>query len=224
MNQMMRPFPALDWSAIDTVLLDMDGTLLDLRFDNWFWREHIPDHYARRRGLDPAAARAQLAPKFHAALGTIDWYCIDHWSRELDLDIRQIKRAVRHEVRYLPGAEQFLAKLAVSGKRRVLITNAHPETLAIKNEQIALAAHFDASYSSHRFALPKEDPEFWSRFRAEEPFEPARTLFVDDSVPVLEAARRHGIAWLRAVRRPDSALPPNDIATFPAVDRVCDLL
>jgi len=215
---------AVDWSGIDTVLLDLDGTLLDLSFDNWFWREHVPGHYGRAKGLDAREAWAALEPKFRAAAGTINWYCIDYWSRELDLDIPLLKRAVRHEVRFLPGAEEFLAKLAAMGKRRVLITNSHPETLAIKGEHVPLATHFDASYSSHRFAAPKEDQAFWPRFRAQEPFDPARTLFVDDSIPVLESARRFGIAWLRAVRQPDSGRPPNEIRGFAAVDRVADLL
>ena len=154
---------AVDWSGIDTVLLDLDGTLLDLSFDNWFWREHVPAHYGRAKGLDARLAWEALEPKFRAAAGTINWYCIDYWSRELDLDIPLLKRAVRHEVRFLPGAEEFLAKLAAMGKRRVLITNSHPETLAIKGEHVPLAAHFDACYSSHRFEAPKEDPEFWPR-------------------------------------------------------------
>ena len=215
---------AVDWSGIDTVLLDLDGTLLDLRFDNWFWREHVPGHYGRANGLDAGEAWAVLEPKFRAVMGTMNWYCIDYWSRELDLDIPLLKRAVRHEVRFLPGAEEFLLKLATTGKRRMLITNSHPETLAIKSEHVPLAAHFDASYSSHRFEVPKEDPAFWGRFRAHEPFEPARTLVVDDTPLVLESARRYGIAWLRAVRRSDSGRPPNEINGFVAVDRVADLL
>lgn len=215
---------AVDWSGIDTMLLDLDGTLLDLRFDNWFWREHVPGHYGRANGLDAGEAWAVLEPKFRAVMGTMNWYCIDYWSRELGLDIPLLKRAVRHEVRFLPGAEEFLLKLATTGKRRVLITNSHPETLAIKSEHVPLAAHFDASYSSHRFEVPKEDPAFWARFRAHEPFEPKRTLIVDDSSVVLESARQYGIAWLRAVRRPDSGRPPNQINGFAAVDRVADLL
>jgi putative hydrolase of the HAD superfamily len=220
----MRATPAVDWAAIDTVLLDLDGTLLDLRFDNWFWQEHIPIHYARRRGLDPAAARSLLEPKFRALRGTMDWYCIDYWSRELELDVRALKRAVRHEVKFLPGAEQFLIRLAATAKRRILITNSHPETLAIKCEHVPLARHFDASHSSHLYAVPKEHPEFWSRFSAREPFDPARTLFVDDSIPVLESARRFGIAWLRAVRSPDSGRPPNEIADYVTIDGVAELL
>jgi FMN phosphatase YigB (HAD superfamily) len=48
------------WEAIDTVLLDMDGTLLDLRFDNYFWMEFLPERYAERHGLTPEQARAVL--------------------------------------------------------------------------------------------------------------------------------------------------------------------
>jgi putative hydrolase of the HAD superfamily len=215
---------AVDWSAIDTVLLDMDGTLLDLRFDNWFWREYVPAHYARARDLDPAAAWGLLEPKFRAVVGTMNWYCLDYWSRELQLDIAALKREVRHEVRFLPGAEQFLRRLASTGKRRVLVTNAHPETLAIKTAHVPLGAHFDASHSAHGFSVPKEDPRFWARFRAHEPFDPARTLLVDDSVAVLESARRHGIAWLRAIRQPDSARPAHAVTGFLAVDRIAELL
>ncbi len=54
----------VDWSQVDTVLLDMDGTLLDLHFDNRFWNEHLPRCYAQARGLDEAAARAELMPVF----------------------------------------------------------------------------------------------------------------------------------------------------------------
>ena len=220
----MQTHMPLDWSRIDTVLLDMDGTLLDLRFDNWFWQEHIPQLWAARRGIALDEARRVLAPRFGAVAGTIDWYCIDHWSRQLDLDIGAIKRAAAARVSFLPGAEGFLSRLRAAGKRRVLVTNAHPETLAIKDERTGLTQLFDASYSAHPFATPKEDPAFWARLRAEEPFDPGRTLFVDDNLDVLEAARGHGIAWLRAVRCPDSGRPPKDTRDFACVDRVSELL
>jgi HAD superfamily hydrolase (TIGR01509 family) len=215
---------AIDWSRIDTVLLDMDGTLLDLRFDNWFWQELIPRRYAVAMGMSAAGAWEMIKPKFLAARGTIEWYCIDHWSRELGLDIAQIKRSVLQQIGYLPGAEDFLLRLKASGKRRVLVTNAHPMTLAIKDEQVGLKAHFDACYSTHSFDAPKENPAFWPRLQAAERFISERTLFVDDSLAVLEAAHDFGIRWLRAVRRPDSAQPAQDTGRYPAVDRVADLL
>jgi 5'-nucleotidase len=215
---------AVDWSAIDTVLLDMDGTLLDLRFDNWFWQELIPRRYAAANGLSDAQSRDKLAPKFIEVKGTLQWYCIEYWSRELGLDIGGIKREALARVGFLPGAEEFLSKLKISGKRRVLVTNAHPAALGLKNEQVALTRYFDACYSTHRFTLPKEDAAFWPRLAAEEGFAPQRTLFVDDSLSVLDAARGFGIAWLRAVRCPDSGLPPQPTGDYLAVDRVADLM
>lgn len=214
----------LDWSAIDTVLLDMDGTLLDQRFDNWFWQELIPSRYAAARGLTQPQAWAVLAPKFRAVRGTLRWYCIEYWSEELGLDIVGIKRAALEQVDYLPGAQDFLMKLKLSGKRRVLVTNAHPVTLTIKNEQANLTAYFDACYSTHPFRVPKEDAGFWPQLNALEPFVPQRTLFVDDSLPVLDAACRFGIAWLRAVRLPDSGRPAQDTGSYASVDGVADLL
>jgi len=220
----MRAPAAVDWSAIDSVFLDMDGTLLDLSFDNWFWQELVPSRYASLHGIGVEEAKTHLAPRFAQASGTIDWYCIEYWTRELGLDIGALKRAARDEVRFLPGAQEFLARLQGSGKRLVLITNAHPETLAIKDGRVGLSRHFHASYSAHPFQAPKEHPDFWARLRAREPFSPARTLFVDDSLPVLECARGEGIGWLRAIRRPDSRQPPKDTKDFAAVDRVLELL
>lgn len=220
----MSPHAPLDWSAVDTVLLDMDGTLLDQRFDNWFWQELIPRRYAAARGLSEAAARELLAPRFQAVRGTILWYCLDYWSGALDLDIAAIKRAELDKVGYLPGAREFLEKLAASGKRRVLVTNAHPATLEIKDEQARLTRHFDAVYSTHSFRAPKEDASFWPRFHGREQFAPGRTLFVDDSLPVLDAAHDFGIGWLRAVRLPDSGRPPQHTGRYAAVDRVDELM
>lgn len=215
---------AVDWTRIDTVLLDMDGTLLDLRFDNWFWQELIPQHYARAHGLSAERTREILRPKFLASMGTLDWYCIDFWSRELALDIQGIKMSVQEQVRFLPGAPEFLAALARRGKRRVLLTNAHPATLAIKDEHIGLRRHLDVCYSTHPFGVPKENPQFWPRFHVHEPFDPARTLFIDDSVPVLKAAAEFGIRELRAVRLPDSGRSAKSTGDFPAIDGVAQLI
>jgi HAD superfamily hydrolase (TIGR01509 family) len=217
------PGTALNWSEIDTVLLDMDGTLLDLRFDNWFWVTLIPTRYAALHGISEDEARLRLRPKFHDVAYTLNWYCIDYWTRELGLEIAALKRTVKDRVGYLPGAEGFLQRLKGSGKRVVLVTNSHPETLAIKDERVALTRYFHATYSTHSFGVPKESAEFWPLLLAEEKFAPGRALFVDDSLPVLESARRFGIAHIRAVRNPDSGAPPQGTRDFVAIDGVGEL-
>jgi putative hydrolase of the HAD superfamily len=220
----MSESKALDWSRIDTVLLDMDGTLLDLAFDNHFWLDLVPAHYARLHGLEVAEAKGRLKPRFRAIEGTLDWYSIDYWSRELGFDIGAVKVDARERVCFQPRAEAFLETLASLGKRRVLLTNAHPKALAIKDAQLQLARHFDAVYSTHRFELPKEHRDFWPRFHASEPFDRARTLFADDSPAVLRAAHAFGVQWLRAILRPDSGQPARVQSEFAAVDYVADLL
>jgi 5'-nucleotidase len=220
----MHRAAALDWSAIDSVLLDMDGTLLDLRFDNWFWLREIPRRYAALHGISEVAAQESLRPKFQVVAGTLPWYCIEYWTRELGLDIAALKRTVQERVGFLPGAQEFLQKLRQTGKRVVLVTNSHPTTLAIKNERVALTQYFDACYSSHPFAVPKENARFWPLLSEREKFEPARTLFVDDSLAVLESARKFGIAHLRAVRRPDTGAPAQGTRDFAAIDGVAELL
>ena len=52
----------LDWNNISTVLLDMDGTLLDLHFDNYFWQHHVPVRYAEKHKLELDDARNFLFP------------------------------------------------------------------------------------------------------------------------------------------------------------------
>jgi HAD superfamily hydrolase (TIGR01509 family) len=185
----------------------MDGTVLDLRFDNFFWLEELPRQYAVRHGLDPEAALAQLMPKLDAVRGTLAWYCTDYWSGELALDVMALKRKHRSRIRYLPGALEFVAAARRRGKRVLLTTNAHPATLAIKDEQVGLAPHFDALISSHDVGAPKESREFWPLLQAQAGLDLGTTLFVDDSAPVLEAARAARVRWVYQILQPDSTLP-----------------
>ena len=208
----------LDWSNINTVFLDMDGTLLDLHFDNHFWQEHVPLRYAERLGGDVQRAKEELTPRFRRAEGTMDWYCLDYWSRELDLDIALLKYEVAHLIAVHPHVIEFLEAVRQTGKRMVLVTNAHSKSLALKLERTQLGGHFDAVICAHDLGLPKEDPAFWARLAQREPFIAQHTLLVDDSLPVLRSAQRHGIAHLLAVRQPDTRGPVRDVTEFPAID------
>jgi FMN phosphatase YigB (HAD superfamily) len=96
--------------------------------------------------------------------------------------------------------------------------------LAIKDERTQVVSHFDADFSSHSFGAPKEHQQFWQALAKVEQFDPQRSLFVDDSLPVLRAARAAGIGLIYAVRCPDSDAPPRLQHEFPAVDAVADLL
>jgi 5'-nucleotidase len=214
----------LDWSLIDTVLLDLDGTLLDLGFDNDFWLERIPRAYAAAHGITLAAARQLLTGRFRACEGTLSWYCIEHWSRELGLDVVALKRACAERIAWLPGAREFVVRVRAAGKRLVLLTNAHPVALAIKDERTGVSQLVHAAFSSHEFGVPKEDPRFWRAVQQSAPFDAHRALFVDDSPAVLKAAAASGIRFVYGISRPDSRGAPRLHEQVAAVDAVRDLL
>lgn len=210
----------ISWETVDTVLVDMDGTLLDLAFDNFFWLDLVPRTYAAHHGLAESRAREDLMRVYRDLEGTLAWYCIDHWTERLELDLRALKRQHRHRIRYLPGALEFLASVRSRNKRLLLVTNAHRAVLEVKVEQTGLDREVDAMISSHDFDSPKESPEFWQRLDAAVEFDSRRTLLVEDSVSVLEAARSYGVRHTVAIRRPDTNRPPREIDDFPSVDGV----
>jgi putative hydrolase of the HAD superfamily len=214
----------VDWSLIDDVLVDMDGTLLDLSFDNFFWRELVPLRYAHIHGLTGAAAQQHLAPRFAAKVGTLEWYCLAHWTRDLGMDLKALKREHREHIRYLPGARDFLSAVRARGKRVRIVTNAHRDTFDVKAEHTGIDTLVDGVVCSHDFSAPKESPAFWHALDRHEPFDRQRTLLIEDSLAVLAAARDYGVRHTLAIRRPDSREPARDIADFTAIDGVFELV
>jgi 5'-nucleotidase len=219
-----RGASVLDWSRVDTVLLDMDGTLLDLGFDNYFWLQLVPERFAARQQLPLDAAVAQLRPRFAAKQGTLEWYCTDYWSRELDLDIAALKREVSWRVSFLPGAQQFLAQLRERGLQVALVTNAHRDSLSVKAARTGLTKYFHATVCSHQYGVPKEHPEFWPKLAAQLQFDPLRAVMIDDNLAVLRAARDYGIGQVVAVTQPDITGPIRVIDEFASITAVIDLL
>ena len=213
----------LPWKDIETVFLDMDGTLLDLHFDNQFWREHVPLRYAEKHSLSLEDAKQDLYPRFQSVEGTMDWYCVDYWSRELGMDISALKLELEHLIQVHPHVADFLQMLRRTGRRIALLTNAHQKVIDLKMSSTGLAEHFEPLICAHAFRVPKEDPRFWPKLAREDPFHRETTLFVDDSLPVLRSARDYGIKFLRAVRLPDSKAPPKETDDFTAIESFDDL-
>jgi 5'-nucleotidase len=214
----------IPWNSIETALLDMDGTLLDLHFDNYFWHEHVPLRYAQKNGIALAEAARQLHARYDAAAGTLNWYCVDYWSHDLGLDIRALKYEVADKIALQPHAIEFLGAIRARGKRLALVTNAHGKTLALKLERTGLGDHFDGIVCAHDLGLPKEHAGFWDRLRREWPFDPETSVLVDDSLPVLRAARQYGIEQCIAVKRPDSKGPEKSTVEFQAIGSLRELI
>ena len=214
----------IDWNAIDTVLLDMDGTLLDLHFDNYFWMEYLPRQYAAKHGISEQESAEHLHGQFSSERGTLDWYCLDHWSRRLDMDIPTIKREIQHMISLRPFAIEFLQELHASERDVVMVTNAHGKTLDIKMDNIDITGWFDRVVVSHDLGAPKEQQAFWHRLQELHPFDPARTLLVDDTEDVLASAADYGIAHLLTLLQPDSQRQKRIDTRFPGIHHFDEIM
>lgn len=208
----------LDWNRIDTVLLDMDGTLLDLRFDSEFWLNHLPNRFAAHHGLEAGAAQAKLDVLFRSSRRKLEFYCLDWWSAQTGLDIVTLKHDLVHLIGFRHNAREFLGAVRASGRRSVIVTNAHRASLDLKHRHTGIIDLVDAVESAHDHRLPKEEGRFWSTVQGRLGFDPERTLLVDDNIDALVAAQAYGIGHLLAIAQPDSGGTRLQGLPFPALE------
>ena len=208
----------------DTLMLDMDGTILDLAFDNYVWLGLVPRRYAAANNMTHEEARATLLEKYRSVQGDLSWYCLDHWNDRLGIDVVKIHHDVTYRIAYLPGALDFLRKLRELDKRVLLVTNSHPDTLELKDAVTGLGDYFDGIHSSHAYGHAKESQSFWRALQDDVDFDVSTTLFVDDSQPVLKSAQDYGVKMLVTVTRPATTEPARQGSDFRGVERVADML
>jgi len=196
-----------DWTAIDTVLLDMDGTLLDLHFDNAYWLQHMPIAYGKLNGLSYEQALDKIRPIFEREAGTLNWYSVDFWNAELGLDVVAGSRKLSHKIAYRPRAREFLSACKHNCDDIRLVTNAHRATLDMKIEFTQIDRYFHQMLCSHELNHAKEDQRFWQNLHIHTQYDPERTLFIDDNDAVLNSAHEYGIKHLYSIAKPDSVTP-----------------
>ncbi len=202
----------------------MDGTLLDLHFDNYFWQIHVPQHYGLQQGLSLEESTRLLSPRFAAQQGSLNWYCLDYWSKDLGLDIVQLKHDIQERIALRADALDFLQALAASNKHVWLVTNAHPQALALKLNKTLISHYFSHIISSHQFGKPKEHLSFWTDLQAYAHFDPKRTLFIDDSESVLKTAANFGIQHIFSIHQPDSQTQQQRHSAFKMIEHFADIL
>lgn len=214
----------IDWSNIETVLLDMDGTLLDLHFDWHFWMDVIPQAYADKNAVSVEHAKELIHNKIHSQTGTLNWYCLDYWTETLDLPIAELKRELRHQIKVHPEVMDFLVFLKQQNKTVIMVTNAHRDSLAIKLEMTEIGAYFDKLISAHDFGMPKEDITIWSEIQKVKPYNPKTTLLIDDNIHALTTAQNYGIKHLLCATFVSPKLDAIDPKGFASFERYSEIM
>jgi HAD superfamily hydrolase (TIGR01509 family) len=217
-------FTAEEWSKIETVLLDMDGTLLDLHFDNYFWLNFMPTKYAEMHSIDPEEAHQVLKQASDETYGTLNWYCLDYWSERLNMPVAELKQDIIEKIQYRPHVKDFLEMLKQQGKRAIIVTNAHRDSVNLKMARTGLDKLVDRIISSHDYQEPKESQAFWQHLQQDEPFDINSTLLIDDSQAVLKSAQKWGFKHLLTIYHPDSQKAPNTDSEHPGIHHFDELL
>jgi HAD superfamily hydrolase (TIGR01509 family) len=217
-------FPDFPWNEIDTVMLDMDGTLLDKHFDDYFWEVYVPEHYSLLHDISVEEAREQLITRYQAVENTLDWTDLEYWSHELGLDIPELKMRVNHLIGVHPYVVEFLEFCLTVGKKLYLITNAHSRTLSIKLEKTSIGPWFDRVICAEEVGFAKEEPEFWGRLEGILGYDPKRTLLADDTEKVLRSAEEYGLGYLIYVARSSSRQPVRYSEKYPSIDYFKELI
>jgi GMP/IMP 5'-nucleotidase len=219
-----RQMNGCDWARVDHVLVDMDGTLLDRHFDNFFFEEELPRRYAKKHGLGVDDARERLFRLYRAVEGELLWTDLHYWSRTLDIDVIAMTKEFDHMIGFLPGAEEFLRQVRDRGTPVILVTNAHAAGVEIKVGRTGLDRLVDRIVNAFDVGYLKMRAEFWPACRSLVGFEPARTLYIDDDESCLQAAGEYGIGLIYHSAKSSSQLPPQPSSRYPSIERLPALL
>jgi 5'-nucleotidase len=214
----------IDWQKVHTVLLDMDGTLLDLHFDNFFWQTYLPQRYAHIKAIPLEEAVIFIEHHYQLVAGTLKWYDIHYWTQLLDIDIMALKQEVSHLLAVRVNALTFLEKLVTFNYTILLVTNCHAPVLHFKLANIALGKYFHRIVSSHDYQAAKEELAFWQTLAKEHRLDKQNCLLIDDNFTVLQTAKKFGIGQVFAVATPDSKKPALSHPNFYCLDNFTDYL
>ena len=208
---------ALATHDITHVLLDMDGTLLDKYFDDYFWEHLVPEKYAHKHRVSFGKAKEELLAKYKSHEETLNWTDIDFWSAELGLDILALKEQIRHVIEVHPHVENFLQLMGSRGKKVYIATNAHDKVLDLKLKKTEIGKYLTGAITSAEMGFPKENPEFWKQAENKLGFHRENTLFVDDTLAVLRTAKQYGIRYIVYKGKGNSKVPPGHSPDFATV-------
>jgi 5'-nucleotidase len=208
---------ALNGHTITHVLLDMDGTLLDKYFDDYFWEHLVPEKYADKHCITFGKAKEDLLKKYKSHEETLNWTDIDFWSNELGLDILALKEQIRHLIEVHPHVEAFLRVMRSRKTQVYIATNAHDKVLAMKLKKTKIGQYLNGAITSAEMGFPKENLAFWRQAEKKLGFHKEKTLFVDDTLAVLRTAQEYGIGYIVYKARGNSRMPPLHSPDFTTV-------
>lgn len=216
--------PELNWQDIDTVLLDMDGTLLDKHFDDTFWQSYVIEKYAEKNCLSYKGAQTFCDEKFKEAFNGHDWTQTTYWSSTFGLDIIALQNELSHLIKALPSTIYFLNFLRSNDKKVIMVTDSDLPSLQLKLKQVNIREYFQHFFHSTSMGIAKTELDFWPSLHKKYNFDPIRTLFVDDRDNILQIASDFGIKHIVAMASPSSNSPTKFSKKHPSIASFTEII
>lgn len=176
-------------------LIDLDGVILDTKYDNYFWQTHIPKIYAKVHNISESDAINVTHTLFYYKKKTMEWYDINYWSNILSIDIAEekLKKENMDKISLKKGSLEVLDKLKRTRKKLFLITNAHRDTLNIKLKKFDISKYFDDMICSHELGYVKEDIQFWHILRIKLQLDLKYSALIEDTFDNILSAHHAGL-------------------------------
>ena len=210
----------MKWNSIETFFLDMDGTLLDLSYDNYFWHEYIPALYSKKNGITTQEGKRIFEKLYKNKQNTIEWYSIGYWSEVLKIDLKLEILKTKNQIKVFDGTIDLLIKLKRHKIKICLLTNCPREMLNIKMTQTKLWGYFDKIISSEDCGYIKESDEFWSYLNKNIEYNIKKTVFIDDNQNVLKYSKKNGIQNIYCIDFPDSKKDRQIINGYQSIENI----
>ena len=156
------------------IMFDMDGTPLDLAFDDYIWNQCLPEHYAQFHGYSLEKSHQYLQQLYLDHKHTLSWYSSAFWSLQTGINTLKMQQNHESKICLRAGSLELLEQLKAAGHVCWLVTNADCKSLELKLENIPLRPHFDLIISSEQIGYPKETLAFWKYLQQQHSFNPNR--------------------------------------------------
>ena len=122
------------------------------------------------------------------------------------------ERAIRGEMRLVPGAAEFIESAALDGFQLAIVSGALRREIELVLQLTRLRPHFAEIIAAEDVSACKPDPEGLNRARAALAIAPQRIVVVEDSLPGLAAARTAGLCCaMLSTSHPEEAIVGADL-------------
>ena len=196
-------------TALDAVVFDMDGVLVDTEH---LWdevREELTEEWGGR--YTPEAQEAMMG------MSSVEWSRYLHETVGLRespevINAEVVRRMLaRYEVDLpvVPGAVESVTQIAEQGLRLALASSSNRELIDAVLKRLDLTALFDVTVSSEEVPRGKPAPDVYLEAARRLGVEPARCAAVEDSASGIRAAHAAG---MRVIAYPNRHYRPADDA------------